>query len=346
MADESHSFVDILENVKRTRKPVTTYPHIALQAVGASKRGWRVIEAVNKLLEDYDVVCEPDFGSAWFYGQIEIRPKPKVMAGKPGSTLTNRDPTPRLSILRAANLNAIKQAGEGIGLVVASRDMPLDEAVTLMIYHNFSQLPIMSGERSVDGIVSWKSIGQALALGKKCKTVADCKDEAIILNHDEPLFKAFKIILDKEVVLVKQKDGVISGIVTATDLGEQFVSMAEPFLIVEQIENHIRKLFDQKFSAEDLIALSSRSGTLQEINSLSELAFGDYVRIAENPKLFAKLGLSIDRVIFAKRLEEVRKIRNDVMHFDPDGIRPEDLEVLRQTLHFLHTIDMTLRTKT
>jgi CBS domain-containing protein len=345
MTPEQPTFKEILESVQKTRKPTTTYPHIALQAIGASRRGWKVVEAINRMLEDYEVICEPEFGSAWIYGPIEIRPKPKVAAGKPGSSIIDKDPTPRLSLLRAANLSAIKKAGEGIGLVVAIRDMPLDQAVTLMIYHNFSQLPIMSGEKSVEGIVSWKSIGQALALGKKCNIVSDCKDDAIVLDYDEPLFKAFKIIHEKEVVLVKQKDGTISGIVTATDLGEQFISMAEPFLIVEQIENHIRRLFDQKFSPEDLASLSSRNGTVQGINSLSELSFGAYVRIAENPKLFAKLGLSIDRGIFAKRLEEVRKVRNEVMHFNPDGIRGEDLEKLRQTLHFLHTINTTLKAK-
>ncbi len=42
-------------------------------------------------------------------------------------------------------------------------------------------------------------------------------------------------------------------------------------------------------------------------------------------------------------MEEVRKIRNDVMHFDPDGITPEKLDTLRKTLNFLHTISISLR---
>jgi len=51
-----------------------------------------------------------------------------------------------------------------------------------------------------------------------------------------------------------------------------------------------------------------------------------------------KLQLLIDRGSFIKRLEEIRDIRNDVMHFDPDGISEEDLQVLRDFTLFLQSI--------
>ena len=36
-----------------------------------------------------------------------------------------------------------------------------------------------------------------------------------------------------------------------------------------------------------------------------------------------------------KRLEKIREIRNDVMHFDPDGLEDEDLNTLREFAQFL-----------
>jgi hypothetical protein len=45
--------------------------------------------------------------------------------------------------------------------------------------------------------------------------------------------------------------------------------------------------------------------------------------------------LEIDRVEFVKRLHEVREIRNDVMHFDPDGLDEGDLKNLREFAQFL-----------
>ena len=51
-----------------------------------------------------------------------------------------------------------------------------------------------------------------------------------------------------------------------------------------------------------------------------------------------KLGLGIDRKLFVKLLNDVREVRNDVVHFRPDSFEPEDLdkvEMLRSLLEQL-----------
>jgi hypothetical protein len=48
--------------------------------------------------------------------------------------------------------------------------------------------------------------------------------------------------------------------------------------------------------------------------------------------------VGIDRRIFINHLDRVRGIRNNVMHFNPEGIEPEDLEALRRFHSFLHSI--------
>jgi CBS domain-containing protein len=341
----SQNFLEILQTVQKTQKPIKTYPSVAVEYLGYSRRGWRVVEQVNSLLEKHDTLCEPEFGSAWFYGHIEIKPKPKVSSGIKSNGNEEYDPTPRLSLLKAANLNEIKASG-GLGLVSVNRDTPITEATTLMVMYNFSQLPILSGQRDVEGIISWKSIGRAYALGKSCSKVSDCKEVVVTLNYDDPLFSAVKYVLERDVVLVRQKDKVISGIVTMTDIGEQFISMAEPFLIIEQIENHVRKLLDKKFTPEELaIEETVEVKPKEQITTLSDLTFGHYVRIIQDEKKFAKLKVNVDRVLLVKQLEEVRKIRNDVMHFDPDGITKNSLEILRRTISFFDTLTAALKTK-
>jgi hypothetical protein len=52
----------------------------------------------------------------------------------------------------------------------------------------------------------------------------------------------------------------------------------------------------------------------------------------------------LDRKIFIKGIEEIRQIRNEVMHFDPDGVTPEDLEILRKYAAFLQKLQLTVRT--
>lgn len=68
------------------------------------------------------------------------------------------------------------------------------------------------------------------------------------------------------------------------------------------------------------------------------MTFGEYIRLLENPNCWSKLQLSIDRTTFCNQLNRVRNIRNGVMHFDPDGIPPDELEVLRKFTDFLQRL--------
>lgn len=341
MSDKTNEkdFLAIVKEVQSTKKSYKTYPSVATDYLGVARRGWRVVENINQILEAHNVICEPDFGSAWFYGEIIIKPKPQLLTDKSGQ-MDKRDPTPRVSLLKAANLS--KLHGKGQGLVSVRKETSITEAITLMILNDFSQLPVLSGVRDVDGIISWRSIGRSLALEKKCTKVADCIEEVMILDSQEPLFSAVKYVMEKEVVLIKHKDRTISGIVTTTDIGEQFIALAEPFLIIEQIESHIRRLLDKKFDIGELKEIVENEEANKRVESLSDLTFGQYLKIIEDKRNFDKLQLNIDRKIVIKQLEEVRKIRNDVMHFDPDGITPENLALLRKTANFLHTISNTV----
>ena len=48
-----------------------------------------------------------------------------------------------------------------------------------------------------------------------------------------------------------------------------------------------------------------------------------------------KLNIALGKKEFIKRLEEIRAIRNEVMHFKPNGIQAESLELLRTFTDFL-----------
>ncbi len=50
----------------------------------------------------------------------------------------------------------------------------------------------------MEGIISWKSIGIAISLGKNCQKVTDCKEDVTVLSLSEPLFKAVKVVLEEK----------------------------------------------------------------------------------------------------------------------------------------------------
>jgi hypothetical protein len=143
--------------------------------------------------------------------------------------------------------------------------------------------------------------------------------------------------MERDYVLVRGVDK-ITGIITTSDLSVQFQQLAEPFLLLGEIENHVRRLMDGKFNKEELTAAKDPSDTERKIGNVADLTFGEYVRILQEPTRWQKLGLAIDRTIFIKDLDAVREIRNDVMHFDPDPLPENDLRTLRKFVKFLQAL--------
>jgi CBS domain-containing protein len=154
------------------------------------------------------------------------------------------DPTYRIGKLAAANR------------VPASvkPDSTIAEATTLMLINNFSQLPVMQSEMTVKGVVSWESIGKRLALGLLAEKVSDCMDRAVERPSEDSLFAIIADIVQYQYVLIRGTDNRIKGIVTTSDLSLQFGQLAEPFLLIGEIEQHIRMLIEGRFSLEELKA--------------------------------------------------------------------------------------------
>lgn len=329
----------LLQEIKKSRIKERLSTKTILEYYGVSRRGWRVSERINFWLDRYELIMEPRFEAASSYGFVDIFPKPTMLVNGELKNPKYADSIPRLSIIKSSDLNN-SNTDDSIKyeLLSVKKETTIREATTLMIKFKYSQIPILSSKKDVLGMVSWKTIGKALALGKKCELVSDCYEPVEVLNFDEPLFKAVKIVLDKEVILVRDYKKEISGIVTATDIGEQFLILSEPFLLIEQIENLIRRLLNGKLTLDDINNVLDLEKYEKEIKHLSDLSFGHYVRIIENQLLFEKIGIFVDRVILKKMLAEVNVIRNEVMHFNPEALRKEDLHILRQTLDFLQSI--------
>jgi hypothetical protein len=118
----------------------------------------------------------------------------------------------------------------------------------------------------------------------------------------------------------------------------QFQQLGEPFLLLGEIENHVRSFLAGKFSREELATLRDPGDASRPIEDISDLGFGDYLRLLQEPSRWERIRLGLDRKCFIKELDEVRQIRNDVMHFDPDGIGDNDLAALRKFVLFLQRV--------
>jgi len=289
---------------------------------GASRRGSNVVRSIRRALERHGLETHPDFERAWIDAYVRF-----VLEGSEDETSEDVMGY-RIDALEAANRTP----------TWTSPDAPLAEAVTLMLANDYSQLPVMTTEREVKGTISWKSIGSRLSLGKGCATVRDCMDQAVVVSSGMSLFEAIDKIATEDYVLVKSRDGLVAGIVTATDLAEQFRELAEPFLIIGEIENLLRRLLHGKFSAKQLKEARDEKDAGRAIEGVADLTLGELVRLLQNQQRWKKLQLNIARQDFVQRLDRVRIIRNETMHFDPQGIDPDALQELRAFARFLREL--------
>ena len=313
-------------------------PRQLLYSFGFEKRTKYNVIRVKHFFQKNDLITSPDFLSVYMDTQVSIKKKPKVSKKAELSEIENElneyDPVSRVRLLPSANRKPIR----------VHLDCTLQEATTLMLLHDYSQLPVMSSDYKVDGLITWETIGNNLIHGGDKTLVRHfMKKDVSEIKNDMSIFDAVKIIITKEVVLVRNEENCICGLVTATDISEQFITIAEPFLILEQIENHIRKLLNGKFSADKLKEISIEDESSRKVESISDLTFGEYIRLMENPENWEGMNLNIDRSTFIKRLDEIRRIRNDVMHFHPDGISETDLDILRQTSSFLENLSKYMK---
>jgi len=311
------------KGVAPSRETVRTF----LLWFGAERRGYNVVRRVRSVLKRHGLTTTPDFEYTWLDGTIAFLAAPPEGTGTAAaaSGTAAADPTFRIGRLDAANKAPIS----------VKPDATLQQAVTIMLTNDFSQLPVMTGPRDLKGMVSWKTIGSRLALKRPCVNVRDAMEPAQVVSVDESLFDAISRIASHDYVLVQASDKTYTGIVTASDFNFQFQALAEPFLLVGEIENGLRRILHQKFNLKELEEAKAPGDDGRTIESPSDLTLGEHVRLIEPEKRWKKLKIEIDRVEFLQRLNRVRDVRNDVMHFDPDGLSPDDLVFLREFAQFL-----------
>jgi CBS domain-containing protein len=205
----------------------------------------------------------------------------------------------------------------------------LQEATTIMLARNFSQVPVMTNERDVKGVVSWTSIGARTAASITGADVQPFMDEPREIPASATFFDAIRVIREADYVLVRASDRRIIGIVTATDIAQQFEAISTPFLLLAEIENHLRSLIAKKLTKTDIKKACSPEHLPEEFSATSELTFGNLVKILDHPDNWEKLCLQLDRSTFCAELSAINHIRNDVMHFDPDPLTDQNIAKLR-----------------
>lgn len=312
---------------------------------GARGRDFEVKERVDADLGNNGMTTTPDFRAVALDDTVAIVLTTQVTAGEvalvgTGEMSVNATVSAPAEVAESDDESAWDH-GLTIGnLPSASRrvcavapDATFEEAITLMLTNDYSQLAVMTSPRDLKGAVSWKSIARARNANTGAKLSA-----AITIASDETytadLIGLLPVIQSQEFVFVRGADRTVTGIVTLADVVDVYGQMASPFFMIGLIDQNLRRIIEVTFPMKTITPLCD-SGGLRALSSCDQLTMGDYERILENPDCWTKLGWSLDRKTFCARLAEIAQVRNNLMHFNSDPLPDDVLSMLQNFINLL-----------
>ncbi|WP_162834585.1 DUF4357 domain-containing protein [Amycolatopsis circi] len=340
-SDTPHQYLSEISEQLEAGESVSVTVRELLRHWNARSRGTRITRRIEKDLASQGIRTFPHFRDITLDSlvrfaivDVEETSSPTNNSALKMHTLTssedeNEDSDPPQNGLKVGNL-----ASALGGVTSVTRDNTIDQAITLMQIDDFSQLAVLSpNRRNLTGAVTWKSIAIARHINPNA-TLRDCIIDASEISYNQELVDVLGVLRSVGFVFVRNEVNEVSGIVTAADLANAYGDMATPFFLIGELDKLLRHIVSSHVPFSDVVALCDPSGS-REIKSFDQLNMGDYERTLQNPDAWNRLNTKLDRALFCKRLEMIREIRNDIMHFNPEDILSNTVEMLRNFLRMI-----------
>jgi predicted transcriptional regulator len=223
------------------------------------------------------------------------------------------------------------------------------DALALMQKNHFSQLPVIAG-RAVLGIFSYRSFSQkALAKQKVTKEwlgelpVEDFLEEFEFVHSAEDWNRVRRYLNQDDAFFVGHRDK-LDGMVTTMDVLDYFADVANPFIMLAEIELSLRQIIHTCLDGETLPAAIKKSlthtyGQREIPSALNEMTFDNYVQIisnSENWPHFEKMFGVGDRTRKQtnQKLKQLGDWRNITFHFKR-RLQPWELDTLAEYREWL-----------
>lgn len=312
----------------------------------AQRRGYWYVLQINSDLRRHGLITEPPFTSGYIDNVVTLKP---VREADSGDSAAQGDPSQESSNLgsdsqeteSALMSGALTFADLDRALFGASRppivsvapDAKLETAQSLMMRHDFSQLPVMSGERSCRGAVSWESIARTLT-HRPDAALVDCVVPVDQVQLSDDVLSNVPKITANGFVFTRDHTARVVGVVTTADLSSAFQLLSGPFLLIGIAEQRLRSVASAAFTSESIRAAARHTvhGPPVEALTLGELKdlFDSDERWAELPDHW-----SIDRKVFRQLLGDVVELRNHVMHFRGEVADEARIAAVRNLISWL-----------
>lgn len=341
-AELANYVASIADDVEKGYGPSTTIREL-LSRWGFYRRTSSSVETVTALLSEYGLLAVPPITD----GAIDDEVVFVSQSGADGdanidNTVISAFEVTEQQIDTAERASADVATGEvryAVGSLpsashsveVANSGDLLSGALTKMAIKSYSQLAVVDEKNRLIGAITWESIAMALASGTPT-TVNDAMIEAQSVTTSEELLSLTPRISDHGYVFVRDQDGRVQGIVSAADLTRKFGDDQTPIIQLEEIErrlgSHVKECCSDDEMENNGVRVPGSGKTL-----------GTYVTCLSREPLWDKLGWhGVERESLHALMNEVRKIRNEIMHFSPDPITPQQLDTLTSAMRIMRLI--------
>jgi CBS domain-containing protein len=236
----------------------------------------------------------------------------------------------------------VQQLLEGQGaLVTVSKEDTVAHALSLMIEHDFSQLPVIGkdeGYEVAEGIITYEGILRGVRnfkLNIEDLKVRDVMGAVSVYSGDDDLFDILNRLKETNAVLIRNQNfDYFEGIITSYDTTEYFRNRTEDLMRVEDIEVTIKDLIKEAYiylsetveyeldnnKLDKAVRLVSNRGQNNKPKTFDELTMAEYINLltlTDTWEFFQSIfNLPADSV--KSLLHSIREIRNLLAHFRGD----------------------------
>ena len=237
--------------------------------------------------------------------------------------------------------------------VTTQREESVLKALSLMIEHDFSQLPVVGPDFRPLGMVSYEGILRGIRNFRASLNdlhVRDVMQNSPTFNLEDDFFDLLAQLKLTNAVLILDETYTLTGIVTSYDLTEYFRSRAENLMHIEDIEAAIKEFILLAHTGENGLvddgklaeAISKHTPQEKDSNGVikkktfDSLSLGHYINLltAKTTWDFLAPIFKISRDILQKMLDDVRITRNELAHFRSE-ISVEQSDQLRFCAYWL-----------
>jgi len=225
-------------------------------------------------------------------------------------------------------------------VVTVKADQPVGTAIEQMIAGEYSQLPVVDGYERLKGVITWESIAHAQFRGTPTWVADATLANAYSCRESEELFARIDDIQRRGFLIIVDGENVVTGILTAADLSGELRNRVQPFTVLEEIEQRLRKAVSS-LSVEDLRgSFPDGDSRAKKINSPKDLKLGNYSYLLNDETRWTALAWPYERADMVSRLRKVASYRNSIAHWDIDfpGQGSAELAHAKQVLRLLKVI--------